>query len=148
MRVDSAFLVVPVLGVASWVAGARSWQAALRFGVALMPAVVVTAGYDTLRYGAPWRTGYFFATFNHPLIAGLYGLLLSPAAGLFIYVPLLPLALVGLFLAMRRLPLLASTAFVLLAVRIPVYAVSFASSPYCVCGPLYRVPPVPVFPYS
>src|ERR1700730_7384078 len=30
MRVDSAFLVVPVLGVATWVAGARSWPAALR----------------------------------------------------------------------------------------------------------------------
>ncbi len=144
MRVDSAFLVVPVLGVASWVAGARSWQAALRFGVALMPAVIVTAGYDTLRYGAPWRTGYFFATFNHPLVAGLYGLLLSPAAGLFIYVPLLPLALVGLFLTMRRLPLLASTALVLLAVRILVYAVWFGWSAYWVWGPRYLVPAMPV----
>ncbi len=90
MRVDSVFLVVPVLGVATWVAGARSWQAALRFSVALTPAIVVTAAYDTLRYGAPWRAGYFFATFTHSLGAGLYGLLLSPAAGLFIYVPLLP----------------------------------------------------------
>jgi hypothetical protein len=130
--------------VATWVAGGRSWQAALRFGVALMPAVVVTAAYDTLRYGAPWRTGYFFATFNHPLVAGLYGLLLSPAAGLFIYVPLLPLALVGLFLTMRRLPLLASTALVVLAVRIPVYAVWFGWSAYWVWGPRYLVPAMPV----
>jgi hypothetical protein len=109
-----------------------------------MPAVVVTAAYDTLRYGAPWRTGYFFATFNHPLVAGLYGLLLSPAAGLFIYVPLLPLALVGLFLTMRRLPLLASTALVVLAVRIPVYAVWFGWSAYWVWGPRYLVPAMPV----
>jgi hypothetical protein len=144
MRVDSAFLVVPVLGVAAWVAGARSWQAALRFSVALMPAVIVTAAYDTLRFGAPWRTGYFFATFNHPLVAGLYGLLFSPAAGLFIYVPLLPIALVGLFLVMRRLPLLASTALVLLAVRIPVYAVWFGWSAYWAWGPRYLVPAMPV----
>jgi hypothetical protein len=144
MRVDSAFLVVPVLGVATWVAGARSWQAALRFCLALMPAIIVTAGYNTLRFGAPWRTGYFYATFNHPLAAGLYGLLLSPAAGLFIYVPLLPLALVGLFLAMRRLPLLASTALVLLALRILVYAVWFGWSAYWAWGPRYLVPAMPV----
>jgi hypothetical protein len=144
MRVDSAFLVVPVLGVATWVSGGRSWHAALRFCLALMPAVIVTAAYDTLRFGAPWRTGYFFATFNHPLVAGLYGLLLSPAAGLFIYVPLLPIALVGLFLTMRRLPLLAATALVLLAVRILVYAVWFGWSAYWVWGPRYLVPAMPV----
>jgi hypothetical protein len=143
MRVDSAFLVVPVLGVAAWVAGARSWQAALRFCVALMPAVIVMAGYDTLRFGAPWRTGYFYATFNHPLVAGLYGLLFSPAAGLFVYVPLLPLALVGLFLAMRRLPLLAATALVLLVLRILVYAVWFGWSAYWAWGPRYLVPAMP-----
>jgi hypothetical protein len=144
MRVDSALLVVPVLAVATWFAGGRSWQAALRFCVALMPAVIVTAGYNTVRFGAPWHTGYFFATFNHPLVAGLYGLLLSPAAGLFIYVPLLPLALVGLFLAMRRLPLLASTALVLLALRILVYAVWFGWSAYWAWGPRYLVPAMPV----
>jgi hypothetical protein len=144
MRVDSAILVVPVLGVATWVAGARSWQAALRFCVALMPAVIVTAAYNTLRFGAPWRTGYFFATFNHPLVAGLYGLLFSPAAGVFIYVPLLPLALVGLFLAMRRLPLLASTALVLLALRILVYAKWYGWAAYWTWGPRYLVPAMPV----
>lgn len=144
MRVDSAFLVVPALGVAAWVAGARSWQAALRFCAGLSPAAIVTAAYDTLRFGAPWRTGYFFATFNHPLAAGLYGFLFSPAAGLFIYVPLLPLALVGLFLLMRRLPLLASTAVALLAVRILVYAVWFGWSAYWVWGPRYLVPAMPV----
>ncbi|HKB33355.1 MAG TPA: hypothetical protein VKF16_05760 [Candidatus Dormibacteraeota bacterium] len=144
MRVDSALLVVPVLGVAAWVAGARSWQAALRFSVALMPAAIVTAAYDTLRFGAPWRAGYFFATFNHPLVAGLYGLLLSPAAGLFIYVPMLPIALVGLFLAMRRLPLLVATAAVLLAVRFPFYAVWTSWSAYWAWGPRYLVPAMPV----
>ena len=144
MRVDSAFLVVPVLAMATWVAGGRSWQAELRFWFALMPAAIVTAGYNTLRFGAPWRTGYFFATFNHPLLAGLYGLLLSPAAGLFIYVPLLPLALVGLFLAIRRLPLLASTALALLALRILVYATWFAWSAYWAWGPRYLVAAMPV----
>jgi hypothetical protein len=144
MRVDSALLVVPVLGLATWVGGARSWQAALRFCVALMPAAIVTAGYDTLRFGAPWRTGYLYATFDHPLVAGLYGLLLSPAAGLFVYVPLFPLALVGLYLAMRRLPLLASTALALLVLRVVVYATWFGWSAYWAWGPRYLVPAMPV----
>ena len=144
MRVDSTFLVVPVLGVAAWIAGGRSRSAALRFSAGLLPAAIITAAYDTLRFGAPWRTGYFFATFDHPLVAGLYGLLLSPAAGLFIYVPLLPLALIGLFLTMRRLPLLASTALALLALRILVYAVWFGWSAYWAWGPRYLVPTMAV----
>ena len=143
MRVDSALLVVPVLGVATWFAGGRSWQSAVRFGIGLTPAVVITAAYNTLRFGAPWRTGYYFAAFNHPLGAGLYGLLLSPAAGLFIYVPLLALALIGLFLAMRRLPLLASAALALLALRVLVYATWFAWSAYWAWGPRYLVPAMP-----
>src|SRR5258708_20449162 len=68
MRVDSALLVVPVLGVAAWVAGARSWQAALRFSVALPPATIVTAAYDTLAFVAPGRPWTLFPHFMHPLI--------------------------------------------------------------------------------
>src|SRR5260370_23390833 len=41
MRVDSALLVVPVLGVAAWGAGARSWQAGLRVSGGLTAAAVV-----------------------------------------------------------------------------------------------------------
>jgi hypothetical protein len=62
---------------------------------------------------------------------------------LFIYVPLLPLALVGLLLAMRRLPVLASTALVLLALRILVYSVWFGWSAYWAWGPRYLVPAIP-----
>src|SRR5258708_10819004 len=45
---------------------------------------------------------------------------------------------------MRRLPLLASTALVLLAVRILVYAVWFEWSAYWAWGPRYLVPAMPV----
>ena len=60
----------------------RSWRAALTFAGGLLPAVLVTAAYDMVRFGAPWRVGYEAQHFNHPVLVGLYGLLLSPAAGL------------------------------------------------------------------
>ena len=143
MRIDSALLVVPVLGAAAWIACGRSWKGALQYGAGLLPALIITGAYDTLRFGAPWRIGYSFATFNHPLLSGLYGLLLSPAAGLFIYVPLLPLALIGLFLMVRRLPLLAIAASLLLGIRIAFYAVWFGWAAYWAWGPRYLVAAMP-----
>lgn len=144
MRIDSALLVVPVLGVGVWVICGRTLGAGLRFCVGLVPAILVVGAYDTVRFGAPWRVGYGFATFNHPLLAGLYGLLASPAAGLFFYVPLLPLALVGIWLMLRRLPVLGATALALLVIRVPFYATWFAWQAYYVWGPRFLVPAMPV----
>ena len=144
MRIDSALLVLPVLGVGAWIICGRSLGAGLRFGAGLLPAVLVVGAYDTLRFGVPWRVGYAFAAFNHPLPAGLYGLLLSPAAGLFIYVPLLPLALLGMWFALRRMPALGATALALLLIRVPFYAVWFGWQAYYAWGPRYLVPAMPV----
>lgn len=144
MRIDSALLVVPLLGIGVWIACGRTLGAGLRFFAGLLPAIFITGAYDTLRFGAPWRVGYGFATFNHPLLAGLYGLLASPAAGLFLYVPLLPLALFGIWLTLNRLPTLGATALALLLVRIPFYAVWEAWQAYYVWGPRYIVPAMPV----
>ena len=144
MRIDSALLVVPVLGAGVWFVCERTLGAALRFCVGLLPAILVVGAYDTVRFGAPWRVGYTFATFNHPLLAGLYGLLASPAAGLFLYVPLLPLALIGIWLALHRLPVLGGTALALLVIRVPFYATWFAWQAYYVWGPRFLVPAMPV----
>ena len=144
MRVDSVLLVVPVLGVGAWIICGRTIAAGLRFTAALLPAILVVSAYDIVRYGAPWRPGYAFATFNHPLLAGLYGLLLSPAAGVFIYVPLLPLGLLGMWIAVRHTPVLGATAFGLLLIRLPFYAIWEAWQAYYVWGPRYLVPAMPV----
>ena len=144
MRVDSVVLVVPVLAMAAWQAGGRSWGPPLRFGAALLPAILIAGAYDSLRFGSPWRVGYVGQTFNHPIVAGLYGLLFSPAAGVFLFVPLLPLALVGMFLAARRMRILAATALALLAIRLPFYAAWYGWSAYWVWGPRYLVPAMPV----
>lgn len=142
MRTDSALLVVPVLAAAAWIAGGRGRRPALRFGFGLLPAVAVVGAYNALRFGAPWRSGYFLS-FNHPLPAGLYGLLFSPAAGLFLYVPLLVAALAGLALGFRRERLLVTAAVLLLAARIPFYAIWFGWQAYWAWGPRYLVPAMP-----
>lgn len=144
MRIDSALLVLPVLGAGAWIAGGRTLGAGLRYTAGLLPAILITGAYDTVRFGVPWRAGYVYATFNHPLLAGLYGLLLSPAAGLFLYVPLLPLALLGMWITLRHMPVVGATALVLLIVRIPFYAVWFGWQAYYVWGPRYLVPAMPV----
>jgi MFS family permease len=143
MRIDSVILVAPVLGVGAWLSAERSWRAALGFAAGMLPAVVVTAAYDTVRYGAPWRVGYQAQLFNHPILTGLYGLLLSPAAGLLFFVPLLPVALAGMPAAWRRTPLLAATSVALLLVRLPFYAAYAWWSAYWVWGPRYLVPAMP-----
>lgn len=143
MRVDSALLVALPFAVATWFANGRAWAPIFRFAVGALPSVLVVGAYDTVRFGAPWRTGYGFATFDHPLLAGLYGLLLSPAAGLLLYVPLVLPALVGLVATTRGTPVLAWTAMTLIAIRIPFYAVWFGWSAYWAWGPRYLVPAMP-----
>lgn len=147
MRVDSALLVVPPLAAAAWLGARRSGartRAAAAFAVGLLPALLVTAAYDTVRFGEPWRFGYAQQPFNHPLLAGLYGLLLSPAAGLLVYVPLTPVALAGLRAAWRRAPVVAACALALLAVRLPFYATWWSWSAYWAWGPRFLVPAMPV----
>ena len=142
MRVDSALLVVPLLAAGAWL-GTRRSRAAVAFGLALLPALVVTAAYDTVRFGEPWRFGYAQQPFNHPLLAGLYGLLLSPAAGLLVYAPLTSVALAGLPAAWRRAPVPAACALALLAVRLPFYAAWWSWSAYWAWGPRFLVPAMP-----
>jgi hypothetical protein len=62
---------------------------------------------NTLRFGAPWQSGYVGEGFSTPLFAGVYGLLFSTGRGLLVYSPLLiavPMVLGRFF---RYRPLLA-----------------------------------------
>jgi hypothetical protein len=90
--------------------------------LALLPAVVLWAAYNHVRFGAPWRTGYGGQKFNHPFVRGLVGLLVSPAHGFLIYVPLVFVAAVGFRVAWRRAPVIALVAAGLIVVRILFYA--------------------------
>jgi hypothetical protein len=57
--------------------------------------------YNDLAFGSPIEQGYGIKTFATPIQTGLYGLLLSPSRGLFIYTPYLLFAFLALFRAWR-----------------------------------------------
>lgn len=146
MRTDSALLVAPILAVGVWLlAGRRAW-AVLAFAGGLLPWALAVAAYNVLRYGAPWRLGYAVAgadLFSHPIPSGIYGLTLSPGAGLLWYVPLVVVALVGMPGAARRMPALTAVALALLLVRFPVYAALFSWNGGVNWGPRYLTPAMP-----
>jgi hypothetical protein len=58
--------------------------------------------YSWIAFGAPLEQGYGAKPFDAPVLTGLYGLLLSPSRGLFVYEPWTLFALGALGLAWRR----------------------------------------------
>ncbi|MBI5031821.1 MAG: hypothetical protein HZB51_14930 [Chloroflexi bacterium] len=71
---------------------------------AILPAAF-TLVYNSVYNGSPWVFGYqegFLSGMSLPRIDGLFGLLISPSRGLFVYSPFLILAPYGLWLAYRN----------------------------------------------
>lgn len=73
------------------------------FVVGIVPLLV----YDQVAFGNALEQGYGPKPFTTPLETGLYGLLLSPSRGLFVYEPWILAALAALALAWRRCGLVA-----------------------------------------
>ena len=72
----------------------RRWQAyavpVLLFGLPVLVALGISGGYNWIRFGDPFTTGYLAEErFSTPLFEGLYGLTFSWGKGLFWYNPLL-----------------------------------------------------------
>lgn len=84
-----------------------------------LPPVALTAAYNTIAYGAPWKTGEFLAAsfsvsgnwnsgvslheiWSTPLLKGIAITLFSPSRGIFVFSPVLLLAFVGLWVAWRK----------------------------------------------
>jgi hypothetical protein len=72
-------------------------RAVAGFGVGIIPLLV----YNAVAFGNPFEQGYGSKPFDTPILTGLYGLLLSPSRGLFVYAPYLAFAVAGLVLAWR-----------------------------------------------
>jgi len=72
---------------------------AMIVGVAI--GVAPLLAYNDLAFGSPLEQGYGVKTFATPIQTGLYGLLVSPSRGLFIYTPYLLFAFLALFRSWR-----------------------------------------------
>ncbi|HEX2173371.1 MAG TPA: hypothetical protein VHL09_13110 [Dehalococcoidia bacterium] len=95
---------VPGLAIGLWLSRRWTTGAWLAFGTPLVVAGLSIAGYNALRFGDPWQTGYGPAdgTFSAPWALSLPGLLISPGRGLLWYSPVLWLALIGCLAFARR----------------------------------------------
>ena len=146
MRTDSLLLVVPILAAGAWLLGGRArWLAQAAFAAGVAPWLCAVGAYNTIRFGAPWHLGYAgVSSFDHSLLLGLYGLTLSPNAGLLWYVPLVVVAAFGLRRALHHQPALTAVALALFLIRFPVYAAFWAWNGGMVWGPRYLVPAMPV----
>jgi hypothetical protein len=65
-------------------------------------ALGINAWYSVLRFGSPLSSGYSEATWDIPFLYGLYGMLFSPGKSVFLYNPIILLALIGVPLLARR----------------------------------------------
>ena len=123
-RADSLLLVMPIVPALALHGGFRVRPAiwlrrVLGLAVPIGAAVAWTLAYDNIRFGNPLRFGYNGPYdrlgFSTPLLHGIAVLLWSPGKSLFLYSPILIVALPGLwFLARTHRPV--ALAVVLLCV--------------------------------
>jgi hypothetical protein len=117
------------------------------FGAPVVLAGVIDLWYDWVRYGDPFKTGYAASDglgFTFPLIKGIYGLLLSPGVGLFVFVPVLVIALFGFSNFRRRWPLEFGLVSGAVALRVLFYAGWWSWDGGVSWGPRFLVPILPL----
>ena len=151
-RWDSVLLIVAPLAVYAvyQVLRARRGSTMLAglvtFGTPLAAILAVNLWYDWLRYGNVFTIttrNALEGSFTTPLWTGLYGLLLSPGAGLIIYVPVLLASAVSLRGFYRHARPEAVLLLSLLTLRLLFYA-RWSSWDGRELGPRYLLPLLPV----
>jgi hypothetical protein len=96
-----------VLGLPFW--GKAVWprKKALLSGFIIIAAGVFLATYNWMRFGSPLDFGYPKGNLSVPLLTGLQVLFLSPGRSLFVYSPILVLAIPGAWLFCKKERILA-----------------------------------------
>lgn len=91
-------VALPIWGLAIWHNGKKAiWS-----GLAIVTSIFILALYNWFRFGSLFDFGYGTEKFGSSLLAGLYGILLSPGRSLFIYSPILTLAIPGAWLFYKK----------------------------------------------
>ena len=91
-------LALPFWGKAVW---RRNFKA-LASGAIIVAGGLALAAYNCARFGSPLNFGYPSGNFSVPLLTGLYAMFLSPGRSLFVYSPVLLLAIPGAWLFYQR----------------------------------------------
>ncbi len=122
------------------------WRELGLFCLGLLPWLALMLLYNQVRFGSPLDLGYtrgFYAPSSGtpPYLLQLYGFLLGPGRGLFIYCPLVLIALIGWRAARQEFPAEMWTVLLLAAAYLFYHA---ASAPdRFAWGPRYLLPALP-----
>ncbi len=113
---------------------------------AALAALAVDLGYNALRFGSPWATGYpSEERFSHPIHLGLYGFLFSPGRSVFLFCPVLVIAMFGLPRMWREARETLGLVAAVVAFHLCVYACWWAwANGRGLWGPRYLVPMIPL----
>jgi hypothetical protein len=91
-------VALPIWGFAVWRNGRKAiWSVSL-----IAAGLIVLAFYNWLRFSSPFTFGYSGESFRSNLFVGIYGLLLSPGRSLFLYSPIMVLAIPGAWIYYKR----------------------------------------------
>jgi hypothetical protein len=149
-RSPSLVAAAVLLLAALWPLSKRSFSrrqvlAAACYIGGLLPWLVSMGLINWLRYGSPWNSGYLAEeSFSGNWLEGVLGLLVSPGRGLFLYAPVLALALPGWRLLLRQEPAVALVFGALVSLHLLLYGKWFMwHGGYC-WGPRFLLPTVPL----
>ena len=84
-------VALPIWGKAAWEKGKKAiWS-----GIGIAAGLLFLALFNWFRFGSVFNFGYANEGFNSNIFLGLFGILLSPGRSLFVYSPVLILAIPG-----------------------------------------------------
>lgn len=91
-------LALPVWSWTAWRKGPRAFLS----GFIIAGGIALLAFYNWTRFGSPLNFGYGDETFDASPLRGLYGIFLSPGRSIFVYSPVLLLAIPGAWFFYKR----------------------------------------------
>jgi 4-amino-4-deoxy-L-arabinose transferase-like glycosyltransferase len=119
--------------------------ALLPVGLPLALTLAILGAYNALRFDSPFVSGYPpWERFDHPMLAGLWGLLFSSEKGLFVYNPVLIASLFAFPLFWRRYRSEALTVLGIAALHVITYARWHDWRGGVAWGPRFLVPLLPL----
>ncbi len=90
-------IAAPFWMIASWHKGKSALSAFV-----IMGSLALLAIYNWARFGSPLNFGYPEGNLNVPFLTGLHAMFLSPGRSLFVYSPILLLAIPGIWIFFKR----------------------------------------------